>query len=125
MQQAARVTDFWKRAKFAIDNLVANRDARLDRSYQLLRAFSYQSVLERGFALVRDKGGHPLRSAASVTAGMKLNIEFADGCVGATAEGVRTTAAQAEPAARPLPAAWKPRKKGGPSGDSGQGSLFG
>ena len=30
------------------------RAARLERSDQLLRAFSYQSVLERGFALVRD-----------------------------------------------------------------------
>jgi exodeoxyribonuclease VII large subunit len=120
-----RVTAIAERSRRAVLALIASRDTRLDRSYQLLRAFSYQSVLERGFALVRDQGGRPLRAAASVTPGMKLDIEFADGCVGATAHGVRTTTAPAEPAARPLPAAWKPRKKGGPGGDPGQGNLFG
>ena len=46
-------------------------------------------MLERGFALVRDGGGHPLRSAAAVSPGMSLDIEFSDGCVGATAQSVR------------------------------------
>jgi exodeoxyribonuclease VII large subunit len=106
--------------------LVATRDARLERSYQLLQAFSYQSVLKRGFALVRDSGGHPLRSAAAVQSGMPLDIEFADGCVGATAQSVRSTG-EAAPAAPDLPAAWKPRKPktGSGGGSSGQGSLFG
>ena len=50
---------------------------------QLLAAFSYRGVLARGFALVRDGDGHPLRSAAAVAGGMRLDIEFADGRVGA------------------------------------------
>jgi exodeoxyribonuclease VII large subunit len=105
--------------------LIAIRGARLERSYQLLRAFSYQSVLERGFALVRDGSGHPLRSAVSVQPGMPLDIEFGDGCVGATAQTVRNVG-EALSAESRVPAAWKPRKpKNEPRGGSGQGSLFG
>jgi len=56
-----RVTALGDRSHRAVRAAIATRTARLDRSHQLLRAFSYQSVLERGFALVRDGGGHPLR----------------------------------------------------------------
>jgi exodeoxyribonuclease VII large subunit len=108
--------------------VIAMRSVRLERSYQLLRAFSYQSVLERGFALVRHDG-HPLRSAAPVRPGMSLDIEFADGCVNATAQSVRNVG-EAAPPAPSVTAAWKPRKPksgsgSGSGGGSGQGSLFG
>ncbi len=118
-----RVTALSDRSKRATLALLANRAARLERSHQLLRAFSYQSVLQRGFALVRDDAGHPLRAAASIAAGMKLDIEFADGCVSATAEGVRNLTT---PEPSRAPAAPKPRKpKGEPGSGSNQGSLFG
>ena len=120
-----RVTALADRSHRAVRAAIATRTARLDRSHQLLRAFSYQSVLERGFALIRDGGGHPLRSATAVQPGMALDIEFADGCVGATAQDVRSsgTPAPAEPS---VPASWKPRKpKGSGGGTPGQGSLFG
>jgi exodeoxyribonuclease VII large subunit len=121
-----RVTTLGERSKRAALALIATREARLDRSYQLLRAFSYQSVLERGFALVRDGGGHPLRSAAAVQPGMPLDIEFSDGCVGATAQSVRNVG-EATPAKPGIPASWKPRKPKSSSGNgsSGQGNLFG
>jgi exodeoxyribonuclease VII large subunit len=82
----------------------------------LLSAFSYRGVLSRGFALVRDAEGHPLRTAAAVTPGMALDIEFADGRVRATADSTAGTP-RAAPASAPAP-----RKKGG--GGPGQGSLF-
>ena len=113
-----------ERSHRAAHALIAMRAVRLERSYQLLRAFSYQSVLERGFALVRHDG-HPLRSAAPVQPGMSLDIEFTDGCVNATAQSVRNVG-EAAPPAPSVPAAWKPRKpKTGSGGGSGQGSLFG
>ena len=63
------------------------------------RAFSYRGVLSRGFALVRDGAGQPLRTAASVQPGVPLDIEFADGRVGATAQGVSQR--DRKPAIRP------------------------
>jgi len=78
---------------------------------------SYRAVLSRGFALVRDDAGQPLRAAAAVTPGMRLDIEFTDGRVGAVAEDGGKPPGSA-------PAA-KPRKPGGGGGGSNQGSLFG
>jgi exodeoxyribonuclease VII large subunit len=124
-RQNERLTALGDRSRRAMLALIATRDARLERSYQLLRAFSYQSVLERGFALVRDVSGVPLRSAAAVQPGMPLDIEFADGCIAATAQSVRK-AGEAAPAPPSIPASWKPRKpKTSSGGSSGQGSLFG
>ena len=117
-----RVAAFGERSGRAVRHLIAGRAARTERASQLLAALSYRGVLSRGFALVRDDGGHPLRTAAAVGAGMKLDIEFADGRVGAVADGSRSAAEPASDASA-KPAATKPRKPGG--GGSGQGSLFG
>jgi exodeoxyribonuclease VII large subunit len=94
--------------------LLERRAQRLTSAGQLLAAYSYRGVLGRGFALVRDGEGRPVRSAAAVAAGMQLAIEFADGRVGATADG--------EAIREPAPRA-KPRRGGG-QGPSGQGKLF-
>lgn len=83
------------------------RIQRLTSADKLLNAFSYRAVLSRGFALVRDGKGFPLHAASAVTPGMSLDIEFADGRVGATADK--------EPRG-------KAKTRGGPAG---QGSLFG
>ncbi len=116
-RQQERVATFGERSARAVRNLIANRSARAERAGQLLTAFSYRGVLSRGFALVRDADGRPLRAAAAVAPGQRLDIEFADGRVAASADGVAAT-----PAA-PAPAPAKPRKPGG--GTSGQGNLFG
>jgi exodeoxyribonuclease VII large subunit len=71
--------------------------------------------LERGFALVRDRAGRPLRTAAAVTTGMPIDIEFSDGLVGARAEVVHTSATP-----RPEPVRRRRRR----DSDPGQGSLF-
>lgn len=105
------------RAARTIETLIETRRARCDRDGQLLAAFSYRGVLARGFALVRDHGGLPLRSAAAVTAGMALSIEFADGQVGARAETIEPASETAAPPVR------RPRRPAG-DGGSGQGDLF-
>ncbi len=76
-------------------------------------------MLSRGFALVRDGADHPLRTAASVQPGMKLDIEFSDGRVGATAQ----KAARRE-SRRARHSRIRRRKRSG-GGNPGQGSLFG
>jgi exodeoxyribonuclease VII large subunit len=126
-----RITALADRSRRATLALIAVHAARLERSYQLLRAFSYQSVLERGFALVRDAGGHPLRSVAAVHPGMALDIEFSDGCVDATAESVRRSAASPAGGGSTTPKQRKAKRRtgggssGGSSGGADQGSLFG
>jgi exodeoxyribonuclease VII large subunit len=103
-----------ERAARATRTLILQRAAMLDRAGQLLDALSYRGVLARGFALVRDTERRPLRSATQVSPGLALEIEFADGRVGARAEGAPTTFAP--------PRMARPRRRGG--GDPGQGSLF-
>jgi exodeoxyribonuclease VII large subunit len=70
-----------------VSALLREKAARLAGLSARLEAGSYQSVLARGFALVRDAEGQPLTRAAAVTPGAKLSIAFADGAIGATAEG--------------------------------------
>jgi exodeoxyribonuclease VII large subunit len=100
------------------------RKQRVQSAGQLLAAFSYRGVLARGFALVRDEAGAPLRSAAAVAASARLDIEFADGRVAATAgEGGAPPPAPRAASAKPsVKAPVKPPKSGGTGG--GQGDLF-
>jgi exodeoxyribonuclease VII large subunit len=46
---------------------------------QILGTLGYRQVLARGFALVRDEDGTPIRLAAAIVEGVKLDLEFADG----------------------------------------------
>lgn len=52
-----------------------------------LDSVSYQKVLERGFALVSDRGGHPVTRAAAVMPGAALVLRFADGTANARVDG--------------------------------------
>jgi exodeoxyribonuclease VII large subunit len=63
------------------------RRTRLAAASQVLSAVSYRSVLARGFALVRDAAGAPLRRAGAIAPHQLMRIEFADGEIAATAEG--------------------------------------
>jgi exodeoxyribonuclease VII large subunit len=110
-----RVAALAERAGRAMENLLDARWARCERGTQLLAAFSYRGVLARGFALVRDRAGRPLRTAAGVTVGMPMDVEFSDGHVGARAEVVQASATP-----RPEPVRRRRRR----DGDPGQGNLF-
>jgi exodeoxyribonuclease VII large subunit len=71
----------------ALSSQVARARQRLDTNTQLLASLGYHNVLARGFTLVRDAEGAMIRRAADVGAGERLDIEFADGHVAATADG--------------------------------------
>jgi exodeoxyribonuclease VII large subunit len=91
----------------------------------LLSTLSYQSVLQRGFALVRDAGGRPVRAASATSASERLELEFRDGRVDAEVLAVHATdagksAAPPQPAQPSPPGVRRSRGRGG----SGQGSLF-
>jgi exodeoxyribonuclease VII large subunit len=81
--------------------LLARSRAKLDNQAKLLQMLGYHNVLARGFALVRDADGAMVRRAAEVKPGAALDIEFADGHIGAHADASeRKTAPAAKPAAR-------------------------
>jgi len=109
-----------QRGMRARENYLQRRGDRLRAAGQLLSAFSYRGVLARGFALVRDGEGHPLRSAAAVTSQMRMEIEFLDGRIGAVSDGKGEAP---EPAAPPKSALAKPRPRPG-NKPSGQGTLL-
>lgn len=117
-------TNFSPRAARAFLVCQERRSARLGHLGELLKAFSYRGVLDRGFALVRGADGHPLRGAAQVESGARLAIEFADGTVSAVADGaVVAPKTSAKPAVKtPAPKASAPKAK--PPGTTGQGDLF-
>jgi len=76
---------------------------RLDGQAKLLSTLDYHNVLARGFALVRDAEGGMVRSAAAVKPGAALDIEFADGHIGAHADprGSKAEAPTKEPRRKP------------------------
>jgi exodeoxyribonuclease VII large subunit len=67
---------------------VADRRRRqLEALGQLLRSLSHRSVLDRGFALVRDTDGQMLRRSSEALAATRIEVEFADGRILAETEG--------------------------------------
>jgi exodeoxyribonuclease VII large subunit len=100
------------RLRRAVDGLLAARRTRFSQAERMLSTVSYQSILERGFAVVRDAEGQTVKRAATLQAGAALSIQFADGVAGAVATGSTD--------------APKPRPKPAPKDRSGgqQGSLF-
>ncbi len=110
-----QVAQFGERLKRHSDELMRNGLQRIDQFGKLLESYSFHSVLNRGFALVRDQDGHPVLAAAGAATGETISIEFADGRLGAkVTEG--TTGA------KPAPQPAAPRKK--ESGGGNQGSLL-
>jgi len=105
------------RLRPAFDRLLEALVDRLGTQAKLLRSVSYKSVLDRGFALVRDAAGNPVLRAADAAAGTAIEIEFTDGTVGATVDGADTAPAK-KPRAKPA----RRRKPG--DDDDGQGSLL-
>ena len=94
-----------------------SRRAQLASAWLLLGAMSYRGVLARGFALVRDEAETPLRRAAELRQAQRLEIEFADGKIGAVAGG------RVGPPLTP-PALLPRRRPRADKGSDGQGSLF-
>jgi exodeoxyribonuclease VII large subunit len=84
-----QVAAFSDRSRRAIGVLRERRAERIAALHTLLNSLGYKAVLARGYALVRDGDGQPVRSAAAIAAGQALAIEFADGSINATADGAK------------------------------------
>ena len=117
-----RLDGFDERLKRAFSQRLVKLRDRLDGQEKLLKSLSYKDVLSRGYALVRDQDGQPVRSAKAVAAGAALTIELADGVLDAVAGGEGTP----PPATSSTPASGKPAKKArkADAPQTRQGSLF-
>jgi exodeoxyribonuclease VII large subunit len=114
---AAALTRLAARMTRVYDERLQARRAQLFSAGQLLGAMSYRGVLSRGFALVRDETQKPLWRADDVRQAQRLEIEFADGKIGAIAGG-RVGPPMTPPALLPR------RRARSDKDQEGQGSLF-
>lgn len=138
-----------ERANRAFLSLVERRKARLQTVSALMRSLSHESVLARGFALVKDGNGQLLARGAELQEKTAYQVQFQDttrvmGLVegqGAGPEAGQPVAAsprelsgsgepeqgkraEAEPAHAPKSAGKAPRRRAKPKHDDNQGSLF-
>ena len=120
-----RIEALQERARRALANNIAARRRLLEGTSGLLRSLSYQSVLGRGYALVRDSAGQAVRSTGQVKAGALLSVEVADGRVAVQAlEGKAGAEAPASDPQRAQPAVATPPARRRDGGGGSQGSLF-
>jgi exodeoxyribonuclease VII large subunit len=82
-------------------DLIERRGEALFGCAALLDSYSYAHVLQRGFALVRGADDEPLTSAAALSSGMPVTLQFHDGRARAVIDG-----------AAPKRTASKPEKQG-------------
>ncbi len=100
-------------------NSLIQRRQKLDNLAKLLDANSFERVLVRGFALVTDSEGIPIKRAAAAMENAAVTIRFADGGRSAVLDVDTVSLKTSE---KPLQASSKkPRKK---ALDDGQKKLF-
>lgn len=107
-KEAQRIGVLEERASRALRVIIDRRLARFDAASKLFESVNYKTVIRRGYALVTDSSGRPVRTVAAAPPGTGLTLEFADGKANVTVDG----------SAPPRPAS---ARKVGPSG---QGGLF-
>ncbi|MGZ0190313.1 MAG: exodeoxyribonuclease VII large subunit [Alphaproteobacteria bacterium] len=96
----------------AVTVQLAHRKKSLTHVSQLLESFSYERVLDRGFALITSASGEPLTSVKNLKSGDDVNIRLKDGSEAARVIGGKT--------------APRPKRKSSPpkGGDDPQGTLI-
>jgi exodeoxyribonuclease VII large subunit len=114
-RQKDRLGNAARRGDSAVANLLARHRQTLSAQQRILESLSYKNVLKRGYAVIRGDDERVLSSAASISEGDALSIEFADGTVKATAGENATTIAS--------PAKKRTTPKAAPE-KGNQGSLF-
>ena len=77
----------WQRAGRATGRLLERRYDHLTSCDKLFVSLSYKSILRRGFALVRDGKGGPVRAKSEVAPGQAITVEFADGLINVRESG--------------------------------------
>ncbi|MCF6220810.1 MAG: exodeoxyribonuclease VII large subunit [Robiginitomaculum sp.] len=76
-----------REAVLSMGRLLQKSRDRLAGAGKLLEAYSYQGVLERGYALVTDTDGKVVRKGKRLKVGQAVNLTFSDGKRGAVIDG--------------------------------------
>jgi exodeoxyribonuclease VII large subunit len=76
---ARRLADTGARLVPAYARLLERQEARLERLGGLLQTLSFEGVLKRGYAVVRDADGVPVTAAAGLRHGQDIEVQFHDG----------------------------------------------
>lgn len=116
-----RNLDAEQRLAGGVSRSLRDSEARLTAAGNMLDSLSYERVLDRGYAVVRDADGRALSRKAETKPGADVEIEFADGRVGAQIKG-----SGGEPGGGGTPRRKPAPKKDGRKDDvkTSQGSLF-
>ncbi|CDM56014.1 MULTISPECIES: exodeoxyribonuclease VII large subunit [Rhizobium] len=109
------LTNLSRHADTAVRHQLTRARGELTAQDRMLQSLSYKNVLKRGYAVIRDDENRPVSQAATLSSGMSISIEFADGHVGAvTTEGGPSSSTQRKRTAKPQEERAPPK----------QGSLF-
>jgi exodeoxyribonuclease VII large subunit len=125
-RRAERLQVLEARLRQGVQNALSRQRRHLEACSKLLGSLSYQGVLKRGFALVRDADGRSVRSVRQVARGERLDIELADGHVAVLATETEAPEDAVRPRGRPARGKEAGKPPGGQAGGQGgnQGSLF-
>ncbi|MEH3146559.1 MAG: exodeoxyribonuclease VII large subunit [Methylobacterium frigidaeris] len=96
--QGERLAGFARRLEPAVTHGLERRGGRLAAAAALFGSLNYRAVLARGYALVLDTSGRPVREAQAARAAGRVTLEFADGRIGAAIEGAEAVAPEVVPA---------------------------
>ena len=108
-----RLTGLSGRADSALLADLRRRRSAVVAHDRILQSLSYRNVLKRGYALVRDETGTPVKGAAALSLNQTIAIEFADGSINAvTTEGSATPPPQPVKKRADKPADAAPSKQG-------------
>lgn len=76
-----------RRSDQAIRHMLEKNHSRSQELTRLMDTLSHTSVLKRGFAIVMNDQGHPVKAAAAVSRGDHLTLRFHDGDSSVVADG--------------------------------------
>lgn len=88
-QEDERLTYLANRLKLAFANKISSRLSTLDALERRIREADPRKVLQRGYSLIVDSGGHIVKSASDVSADDTLRILFSDGTVQVKVESIK------------------------------------
>ncbi len=76
-----------RRLGFSIETYLRGREEKIFHLSQLLRSYSFEGTLQRGFALVRDEKSRLISRTGQTAPGQLLSLQFQDGSLKARVEG--------------------------------------